>query len=46
MKRHVSCVLGLLAVSLATAACADDIELSHTTVSGFGTLGAVHNSND
>jgi len=46
MKKSYPCVLGLLALSLATVACADDIELSHTTVSGFGTLGAVYNSNE
>jgi hypothetical protein len=46
MKRHYSCLLGLLALSFATVACADDIEPSNTTVSGFGTLGAVYNSND
>lgn len=46
MKRHVSCVLGLLALSLATAACADMDEPSQTLVSGYGTLGVVYNSNE
>jgi hypothetical protein len=46
MKRHFSSALGLLALSLATMACAEDIEPSNTTVSGFGTLGAVYDSND
>ena len=46
MKRLFSCIVALLALSLATMACADDVALSNTTVSGFGTLGAVYNSNE